>query len=567
MQASNSATTPDLPRALQQWRARLGEDAVLTAAAAEAYARDTSPHRQSIAAALVPASRHDVPAIVEIARRHRVPLYPISCGRNWGYGSANPPAAGCVILDLHRLQEISIDEELGLVTLEPGVTQQALYDYLERRGLPFMVPVTGGGPKCSVLGNALERGYGSTPNTDHFGAVMGIEAVLPTGEVYRSPLAELGGDAGEYVYKWGVGPYLDGLFAQGGFGVVTRMTIALVRRAERSGVFLFSVRDDRDLESAVAAVQRVLRTAGSNVGGINLMSDLRVLTMAVSPPRSRMASTGALSSDIVAELSRRIGIGAWSGLCSVFGSREHFGATRRLVKRMLGPHVQDLFFLDNRTVSLVKRAAAVLPRGPGRLGRLGAQVQSKVEFMARRLDLTQGRPSELALPLAYWRSRTDAPTQELDPGRDGCGILWYAPVVPMRPDRVRRYVDLVRRECRTHGLDAPITLTSLSSTAFDSTIPLLFCRDSEVQSTRAQACYRGLFAAGQREGFVPYRVGAQFMPLLVEQPRVCWQLGDRLKRAADPEGILAPGRYARLPDGVARTAGDEVQILTDEVAQ
>ena len=36
-----------------------------------------------------------------------------------------------------------------------------------KHGNLHMVPTTGAGPHASVLGNACERGYGITPDTDH----------------------------------------------------------------------------------------------------------------------------------------------------------------------------------------------------------------------------------------------------------------------------------------------------------------------------------------------------------------------------------------------------------------
>ena len=80
----------------------------------------------------------------------------------------------------------------------------------------------------------LERGYGITPYADHFAAVTALEAVLPDGRIYRSALSELGGATVDRAYKWGIGPYIDGLFAQGNFAVVTNMTIALAPRPVRS---------------------------------------------------------------------------------------------------------------------------------------------------------------------------------------------------------------------------------------------------------------------------------------------------------------------------------------------
>ncbi len=107
---------------------------------------------------------------MRIAQRQGIAIYPISTGRNWGYGTSLPAQDDCVILDLSRLQKIHhFDAELGVVTLEPGVTQGMLAAYLYAGNHPFMVPVTGAGPQCSLVGNALERGYGITPHTDHWG--------------------------------------------------------------------------------------------------------------------------------------------------------------------------------------------------------------------------------------------------------------------------------------------------------------------------------------------------------------------------------------------------------------
>jgi hypothetical protein len=54
-----------------------------------------------------------------------------------------------------------------VVTLEPGVTQARLHEFLCDGKYPYLVPVTGAGPNCSIVGNAIERGYGITPWVDH----------------------------------------------------------------------------------------------------------------------------------------------------------------------------------------------------------------------------------------------------------------------------------------------------------------------------------------------------------------------------------------------------------------
>ncbi|MBV8894397.1 MAG: FAD-binding oxidoreductase, partial [Acidobacteria bacterium] len=339
--------------AVRAWRACLGEHAVVFGAAAQQrYGACTTGVQRSIPAALRPKSVEQVIPIVDIARRHAIPLYPISTGHNWGYGSANPVTDGCVILDLSGLNRIlDMDPDLGLVTLEPGVTQQDLHDYLERNALPFLVPVTGAGPDCSLLGNALERGYGITPHADHFAAVTAVEAVLPDGRIYRSALSELGGGTVDRGFKWGIGPYLDGLFAQSNFAIVTQMTIALAPRPERVEAFFFGLNEDTGLEAAVTAVRQLLRSLGAVTGSINLMNAQRMLAMIAPYPADRVSENGILPLEVVAKLGAANRLMAWTGLGALYGKAQIVKAARRVVREVLKPISPRLTFITPRSAA------------------------------------------------------------------------------------------------------------------------------------------------------------------------------------------------------------------------
>ncbi|MBV8476021.1 MAG: FAD-dependent oxidoreductase, partial [Acidobacteria bacterium] len=118
---------------------------------------------QRVPAILRPANRNQVQECFRIANRFGTPLYPISSGKNWGYGSRVPPADGCSILDLSRLNRIiDFNEDLGSVTVEPGVTQRRLHQFLRERGSLLWMDATGSSPECSLIGNAMERGFGHT---------------------------------------------------------------------------------------------------------------------------------------------------------------------------------------------------------------------------------------------------------------------------------------------------------------------------------------------------------------------------------------------------------------------
>ncbi len=532
-------TTSDVA-ALAAWRNCLGDDRVDAGPDAERrYGTCTTGTTRRISGALRPRDAAEVADILAIARQHSVPLYPISTGRNWGYGSGNPVLDGCVVLDLSEMNRIvALDRQLALVTVEPGVTQGQLRSFLDQTAPELMVPTTGAGPTCSLVGNALERGYGITPYADHFGAVTALEAVLPDGTLYRTPLTELGGDVVDRAFKWGIGPYLDGLFAQGNFGIVTRMTIALATRPECVQGFFFGVPEEAGLEAAVLTIQHALRTTGGTLGSINLMNTRRVLAMTVPYPSERTCPDGTLSPEVIAELARSHSVSPWTGIGALYGSHDVVKAARKVVRRLLGP--------------IADRVRFITPEGGARLNRLFStapilrktRMASRIQTLEKALRVMAGEPSDVALRVAYWRGGRRPGNSRPDPARDGCGLIWYSPLVPMKSDAARLYVDLVNETCLGHGIEPLITLTTLSDRCFDSSVPLLFDRRSPAETERAAACYDALFEAGRRQGFLPYRLSISAMSRLTETAAPFWDLVRTIKAAVDPDDLVAPGRYA-----------------------
>ena len=126
--------TMSFSAAVNQWQRLLGSVQVLLGdAAMAAYGSDTGGAVRRIPAALRILDGADLQEVMRIATRHQVPVYPISTGNNWGYGSALPPRDDCVILDLSGLTKVlDFDDEFGVVTLEPGVTQGMLSNALRR---------------------------------------------------------------------------------------------------------------------------------------------------------------------------------------------------------------------------------------------------------------------------------------------------------------------------------------------------------------------------------------------------------------------------------------------------
>src|ERR1041385_5151437 len=154
-------STSGLPAALREWRTAIGSEHVIEApqalerAGTATFATDARVH-----AILRPANREDVQNCLRIANRFGVPVHPVSSGKNWGSGSSAPASDG-VLIDLARLNRIvDFDEDLAYVTVEPGVTQGALFDFLRERKSRLWMDATGASPDCSIIGNTMERGFG-----------------------------------------------------------------------------------------------------------------------------------------------------------------------------------------------------------------------------------------------------------------------------------------------------------------------------------------------------------------------------------------------------------------------
>ena len=494
-----------------------------------------------------PSYLSDIPAILGLANElanspDKFTVYPISTGHNWGYGSALAPDANAVILDLSTLVRINFDDvDSGLVTVEPGVTQQMLRDAIDAKQLPFMVPVTGAGPSCSILANALERGYGITPYTDHFAAVNAIKGFLPQGQRYQSSISELdqsGLDAVDKTFKWKVGPYLDGLFTQSGLTIATEITIRLKRNPAAFDSFYLQFADDDDLETAANCVQQILLRLEGIVGSVNLMDRRRVLSMMIKNPNG--ASTHqAMSSAQVELLAKQHDVPAWTVVGTLYGEQSVVNAARTVVNEIASGKVKRRIYSESLLIRMAKFIFSCLPQA------WFADIRQMLKSLDNGVAIMKGFPNQVALPLAYWRNpRVNADANRvMDPAVDGCGLLWYAPLVQFRASQLRLLVNHVRSICPKYGIEPMITFTSLRHDTVDSTIPIVFDLHNSSALADANACLDELVKVGLDVGLVPYRLNIAQQQQLLDKNTVFWDWANRIKAVTDPNQILSQRRY------------------------
>src|SRR5262249_21697225 len=159
-----------------------------------------------------------------------------------------------------------------------------------------------------------------------------------------------------------------------------------------------------------------------------------------------------------------------------------------------------------------------------------------LELMKPLYGLLKGIPTAKTLASAYWRKRGRVP-EDMDPDRDHCGLLWCAPIVSALGSEVEMLTRLASKIVLDAGFEPLISLTFVPERASACVIAITYDRDQPGEDRQARECYDQLLAELNQRGFYSYRLSILGMtppsPLL-----------RTLKQALDPNGILAPGRYA-----------------------
>jgi 4-cresol dehydrogenase (hydroxylating) len=476
-------------------------------------------------------------------------LYPISTGKNWGYGSSQPSGTeqNIVLLDLGQLNNIkNFDPELGLVTLEPGVTQQQLSHFLQDHNYQYMVPVTGAGPECSILANALERGYGITPHTDHFGAVTSIQGYWANGTAYHSAIDELDQSTEKLVdktYKWGLGPYLEGLFTQSNLGIVSQLTLRLAIRKSGFSSFFIQLDSDNSLDKVIPIVRKILQDYEGIVGAINVMDQRRLLSMLSQNPDKNTHKV--MSEEKIKALSTSLKVPCWTVVGSIYGSK----GVVKVVKKEISKRFKTLpcrqIYSDSLSLITANKIMTYTPTWFIDNINILSKLSQQLTAFQQGKNIMLGIPNKVALQLAYWRHQNPEKfaRNSLSPGDDGCGILWYAPLISMKVEVIREFVSFVRTTCPKYNIEPFITLTNLKHDCVDSTIPIVFDATNPKAINDAHQCLEALTKEGLKLGFVPYRINIDQQQWLLDKNSNFWKTVELIKKTLDPNDILSAARY------------------------
>lgn len=233
-------------------------------------------------AVVLPGSTAEVAAILRACDEARVPVVPRGAGT--GYTGGAVPVRGGLVLSLERFTRIlEIDPENLLAVVEPNVVTGDLQAAVERVGL-FYPPDPASLGQSAIGGNVAECAGGPRAfkygTTRHY--VLGLEAVLPTGEIVCT-----GSKAVKNVVGYDLTQLLIG--SEGTLAVITRVTLRLVPKPPARATVRAAF---ASIDAAVAAVSALV-TARVVPAAIELVDRASLEAIARYVPGGRLAPAGA----------------------------------------------------------------------------------------------------------------------------------------------------------------------------------------------------------------------------------------------------------------------------------
>jgi glycolate oxidase len=249
-----------------------------------AYGTDALKRGQPADVVVFPGNTAEVAAVVRLCVKHRLPMVPRGGGT--GYTGGSVPTRGGVVISLERMNRIlEIDEANLIAVVEPNVITGDLQDAVEKVGL-FYPPDPASLRQSVIGGNVAECAGG--PRAFKYGTtkqyVLGLEAVLPTGEVI-----ETGGKVVKNVVGYDLTHLLVG--SEGTLAIITRIILRLVPKPPMQSTLRATF---QSVEAAVAAVggiikERVVPAAIELIDGVSLDAVARYLQVRSLAPEGTAA--------------------------------------------------------------------------------------------------------------------------------------------------------------------------------------------------------------------------------------------------------------------------------------
>jgi glycolate oxidase len=214
------------------------------------YAYDATASVYLPDAVVFPASAQEVSAVMKLAGAYQVPVIPRGGGSGLT-GGALAVKGGIVVVFSRMNRIVEIDQDNLIARVQPGVITAEFQDRVKHHGL-FYPPDPSSADFSTMGGNLAECAGG--PKAVKYGVtrdyVLGLEAVLPTGEIIKTGVRTAKGVVGYDLTRLIVG-------SEGTLALITEATVKLLPLPE--AVKTMTAAFD-SMNTAARAVSAIIRS-------------------------------------------------------------------------------------------------------------------------------------------------------------------------------------------------------------------------------------------------------------------------------------------------------------------
>ena len=466
------------------------------------------PALRAPSAAVAPANVEELQRVLSVARKRRIPLWVVSTGRNLAYGAAAPRKAGCIVLDLKRMNRIlEVNEKHAYAVVEPGVSYFDLYNHLQKIGSKLWIDCAAPG-WGGVMGNLMDRGVGYTPYGEHFMWQCGMQVLLADGTVVETGMGGQPGSVAAHTYRYGRGPWVDGMFTQANFGIVTRLGIQLMPEPPGYRPYLVTFPEEDD----VGQVTDILRPLKLNLLIPNAAVTVELnLEASVAVSRAQYFSgEGPLPDSVRRKIMADLNVGMWNFYGALYGPERVMDNNWKVIEESFAQVKGARFFFEK--------------------DRAGEPA------FGYRAKLMRGIPNMTEFGILNWMP-------------NGAHV-GFSPMAAVDGNTALAQYHLARDLAHKYGFDYTGEYI-VGWRDMHHVFVIFYSRDNADQKKRVYELMNAMIDDAAARGYGEYRTHLDFMDRIAGtynwNDAALMRVNQRIKDALDPLGILAPGKSGIWP--------------------
>jgi len=441
-------------------------------------------------AILNPKTINEVQQIVHQANQYFWPIYPISKGKNYGFGSATSTKEQSSILDLSALCIIDqYDANTGTVRIQPGVTFSQLASFLQEHGDQWQASITGGPVEGSVLGNALERGDGVGLCGDRERSIFNLRVVLGTGEIISTGHESYGFKDINW-HESACGPGIKELFIQSNLGVVCQATLQLQPKHQHCLRATYPLHAPQDWHMFISNIKQLVDEQILHPRNVTIWNQAKQLArqnQRIFTPKDLLEPSSLIQ---------------YTGSVVIPSQNEDIAQAKlKVVKYIL--------------------------------------TDTKFSFVHYKRK-NAGIPSDKNLKSLYWEKQENLCK---DPDKDGCGALWICPTVMFQSKTLLLALSILEKTAIKHGFHPNVGLQLVSRNACHAFLLLNYDKEVAGAMDHAMRCQNDVIQELDKNEIPQVRLGVNSMDWVDHASPNYKELLLSIKKVCDPNMIISPGRY------------------------